>query len=101
MSAKRQPFVSPAMDYATELDRRWFLAHPGATARFRPLIKGEFLDLLAAGCNMVLVRQLAPGVRARMGMRARTPGDETGWITVAEDGAVVDQGERPDDGRAS
>lgn len=88
MSAKGQLYTSPAADYAAECDRRWFLAHPGAVSRLRPVIKGEFPDLTAAGCDLVIVWQVRRGVRGRMPIRSAPPGEEQFMLSVGPDGDV-------------
>lgn len=82
MSAKEQLYVSPAADYAAELDRCWFLAHPRAQSRIRPIIKGEFPDLTAAGCDLVIVWQMRPGLRGRMPFRPARPGEEPYVVAI-------------------
>jgi hypothetical protein len=81
-------YRSSIADRAAELDRQWFAQHPDATARLRPVIRSEF-DLLAPGATLVLVTQLAPGVRTRQALCPPARGEETGWIAVGQDGAVA------------
>lgn len=53
-------------DAASDDDRAWFLAHPGATERLRRYRPGELGPLLIpSSCEWVLVRQIRPGLRVR------------------------------------
>lgn len=83
------PFQSPTADYATQLDAAYFDAHPGVTSRIRDVVSGEFPDLLAAGCSLVLVTQLSPGVRIRQPLQPPAPGEELGYVVVNAVGEVL------------
>lgn len=59
---------------AMRSDRKWFLRHPGATERLRPMAWGELAEFRALGADlpeepgspwMALVTQVEPGVRTR------------------------------------
>jgi hypothetical protein len=62
-------------DYAADVDRAWFLAHPGRDRYTRPSIKHEFCEYLrllygvgdiCAEAVETEVIQIAPGARSRM-----------------------------------
>jgi hypothetical protein len=57
------PAGTPA-DLAKTLDREWFRSHPLRSHRLRRATAGEFTDGSAE--KWVVVRQLQPGVRARL-----------------------------------
>lgn len=65
--AGRARHAEAALRRACEDDRRWFASHPRRTARLRRRIAGEFhpCEEQAGGGRLVLVVQVAPGVRLR------------------------------------
>lgn len=46
-------------------DEQWFRRNPKRSHRARPLVDGEWPTLRASSAAFIIVRQLAPGVRAR------------------------------------
>lgn len=60
------------INVASERDRLFFERHPRRSCRVRPAIAGELPGLTtpAEGWAMIAVRQIAPGVRARMSFTA-------------------------------
>ena len=58
--------ATPEVAAASEADRAWFAAHPGAAEYLRPIWPGEFGDRpVPAGAVFVHVVELAPGLRIR------------------------------------
>ena len=63
-------FMEPLLDY-TEDDRVWFERNPDRDYRWRPAYPNEFGGV----ATRVVVRQFAPGVRVRKGIKASLPAD--------------------------
>lgn len=89
--------VGVASDAAQVLDREWFDEHPGVDTMHRPIATAEEFDSahcmaekaggtrandLIAGSAWTMVRQLAPGVRSRVGLWY--PGDNPPTLSDAE-----------------
>src|SRR3954451_1546662 len=57
-----------AFEGGSDRDRQFFESHPSRNYRVRAALEGEFPELTAPGGAwlMIAVRQLAPGVRARI-----------------------------------
>lgn len=73
----------------SELDRQWFLQHPGMQFRIRKYVYGELPSVFLG----VLVEQLRPDVRARSGI-AMSPQEarqaiESGTQLVSPFGNVI------------
>lgn len=91
MSAFISPTGSSAgVERALQSDRMYFGLRPHAKQRLRPMIPGEFpgMDLLFADCPLVLVTQVAPGVRTREPIRRQDPGS---YFVLGADGEVLDE----------
>lgn len=54
-----------AIERASESDRLWFEKQSERDVRIRPLVSGEFGSLGEPEASLMLVLQVAPGVRAR------------------------------------
>jgi hypothetical protein len=61
--------VTTDFSAASDLDREWFQLHPGRTFRLRPGTPAEN----SLGTTAVLVQQIVPGVRIRLGLRLPLP----------------------------
>jgi hypothetical protein len=76
----------------SDRDADWFVAHPDRNHRVRRKVEGEIPPHLDWGCKWVVVRQLEPGLRLRMGFNIKVNSralrdfadDETGAAFVFE-----------------
>ncbi|MFI6349116.1 hypothetical protein [Streptomyces sp. NPDC050560] len=62
----RAEFFVRASEYASGLDRKFFESHPNASEYYRKAVDGEFGRGDYEPSARVRVRQLSPGVRARL-----------------------------------
>jgi len=86
------PAIGELIEQVSTDDRRWFIDHPGATARIRPYRPGEFWPAKADGSGwLVHVRQVRPGYRLRRLVEVATgaTGNRTGFFYDLATGEVL------------
>jgi hypothetical protein len=69
-------------------DAAWFLERPESDFRIRPMIPGEAPGVsdLAASLALVLVFQIAPGIRVKIGTYAEEISDLLSYLRENRDG---------------
>lgn len=80
------------VERACAADRQWFADHPGATARIRPHVAGEFgaYEPERPG-GFVVVRQIAPGMRTRQHFNPPSATAPDSVFVIARSGMLLQE----------
>ena len=74
------PQFQEIVERVTARDREYFEAHPHETAYSRQYVPGEFWPVQFPQSTLVIVREIEPGVRARIPILPRVPEDWEGEL---------------------